>query len=87
MMLYAFIKKDGDVKRVGAECSVPEELQAEFKPFSEAGWVSAEAGEWDMQVGTAAKSGMIPDPSLPKSHPAGEESQDQEKPAEVEPAV
>lgn len=50
MNLYTFIKKDGDVKRVGGQSSVSEELQAIFRPWSEAGWVPAAAEEWDAQV-------------------------------------
>lgn len=56
MMLYTFIKKDGDVKRIGGECSVPEELQEVCMPWSEAGWVPAEAEEHDAQtIGRASK--------------------------------
>ncbi len=49
-MLYAFVKKDGEVKRVGGESPVSVELQGVFMPWSEAGWELAAAEEWDAQV-------------------------------------
>ena len=66
-MLYAFIKKNGNVLRVAAECSVPEEMQKEFMPFSQDGFEAADAGEWDQQLFSGAKAGMIKDASLPTS--------------------
>lgn len=63
-MLYTFIKKDGDVKRVGGESSVSEELQKVFMPWSEAGWEPADAEEFDKQVIEGSKL------------PGGEETQE-----------
>lgn len=50
MMLYTFVKKDGNVVRIGAECSVPEELQKVNMPYSENGFEPADAAEYDEQV-------------------------------------
>lgn len=51
MMLYTFVKDpSGLVLRVGAECSVPEELQAVMLPYSEKGCQMGEAAEFDAQL-------------------------------------
>jgi hypothetical protein len=44
MMLYTFIKDTGgDVKRIGADCDVPEKLQEVTMEYSKDGWVLATA--------------------------------------------
>lgn len=73
MMLFTFIKKDQNVIRIGAEASVPEELQVVAKPYSEAGYEPATAEEYDQQLIKGATSGMIPDPSMNTAMPMGEE--------------
>lgn len=51
MMLYTYVKDaGGNVQRVGAECSVPEELGAVLKSYSEDGCQMADASEHDQQV-------------------------------------
>ena len=50
MMLFTFAKKDGNVVRVGADCSVPAELDAVLKNYSADGYEPADAAEYDAQV-------------------------------------
>lgn len=70
MMLYTFIKKAGDAKRVGAECDVPFELQDALRPWSEDGWEMATAEEWDQQV--VGKAQPAPAPVEPEVKMQGE---------------
>jgi hypothetical protein len=49
MMLYTFCKKDNNVIIVGAESSVPPELDAAVLTYSQAGWVPAEEAEYFAQ--------------------------------------
>ncbi len=58
MMIYLYIKKDEDVKRIGAECEVPEALSKVMLTYSEAGFQMAEPAEYDSQmIKTAEKQG------------------------------
>ena len=51
MMLYTFIKDaNSNVVRIGADCDVPEALQAVMRPYSESGYVLAAAEEYDAQI-------------------------------------
>jgi hypothetical protein len=49
MMLYVFIKMDGEPLRIGAECPIAEgsELETKLKAYSERGCVPCAAEEWD----------------------------------------
>ena len=67
MMLYLYLKKDGDVKRIGADCDLPESIQEAMKPWSENGYDMADPSEYDTQVINGAMAGSIPDPNLPTS--------------------
>lgn len=59
MMLYTFVKDvSGNVQRVGAECSVPQELGEVLKVYSADGCQMAEAAEYDMQVIKGAEKGV-----------------------------
>lgn len=51
MMLYTFVKdSNGNVERIGVECSAPAELQEKLKPYSEKGFVPALDTEYDTQM-------------------------------------
>jgi hypothetical protein len=72
MMLYTFVKKDGLVQRVGGESPVSEELQAVFLPWTEKGYVLAEASEWDQQEMGALEAqikALTPVPVAPSPEP------------------
>jgi len=60
MMLYLFIKNEsGNVIRVGHDCDVPSQLVETLKGFSDAGYVLAEASEYDLQVINGAVRGAV----------------------------
>lgn len=81
MMIYTFCSKDGNVIRIGADCDVPSQLSEVMLPYSEAGYVLAEAAEYDAQVisGAAVVPAGVPTDEMvvepivePSTEPSGD---------------